>query len=99
MATWNFPHKTEKVLRALDLDHYFDVIVSRDFPFKFIMISEIMRKLRESGTSLKSEEVMFVDDRRAHFGNVWLYLGKIKCLEMWKDVNDHLEILSKLERS
>ncbi|ABP96070.1 MULTISPECIES: magnesium-dependent phosphatase-1 [Metallosphaera] len=99
MATWNFPHKTEKVLKALELDSYFDVVVSRDFPFKFIMIAEILRKFAESGIRFRPEEILFVDDRRAHFGNVWLYLGRIQCLEMWKDINDHLEIISKLENS
>lgn len=93
------PHKTEKVLKALELDSYFDVVVSRDFPFKFIMIAEILRKFAESGIRFRPEEILFVDDRRAHFGNVWLYLGRIQCLEMWKDINDHLEIISKLENS
>ncbi|MEM3947648.1 MAG: magnesium-dependent phosphatase-1, partial [Metallosphaera sp.] len=96
MATWNFPEKTKAVLETLGLDKYFDVVISRDFPFKFIMISEIIKRLREQGMSVKPEEILFVDDRRAHFGNVWLYLGNINCLEMWKDVNDHMELISKL---
>ncbi|NON62588.1 magnesium-dependent phosphatase-1 [Acidianus sp. RZ1] len=95
MATWNFPHKTTAVLKALELEKYFDIIISRDYPFKFIMITEILNNLRyEKNISIKPEEVLFVDDRRIHFGNVWLYLGNVKCVEMWKDIHDHKEIFS-----
>ncbi|QKQ99522.1 magnesium-dependent phosphatase-1 [Metallosphaera tengchongensis] len=96
MATWNFPHKTDKVLKALELYDYFDLIVSRDYPYKFVMISEIIREFRKRNLNLKPEEILFVDDRRAHFGNVWIYVGKVNCLEMWKDISDHLEIISKV---
>jgi len=97
MATWNYPEKTERMLGILNLRRYFDVIVSRDFPFKFIMISEIINELKNRGISVKPENIMFIDDRRVHFGNVWLYLGKVKCVEMWKDISCHSQILKLLE--
>ncbi|MFP3163282.1 MULTISPECIES: magnesium-dependent phosphatase-1 [Acidianus] len=97
LATWNYPDKTQKILQILDLYKYFDVIVSRDFPYKFIMINEIFNELRNKGIKIKPEETMFVDDRRSHFGNVWLYLGNIKCVEMWKDIKCHSEILHMLD--
>ncbi|AWR97598.1 magnesium-dependent phosphatase-1 [Acidianus sulfidivorans JP7] len=93
LATWNFPEKTEKILKILNLYNYFDIIISRDFPYKFIMISEIYNEIKKKGIKIKPEEIMFIDDRRSHFGNVWLYLGNINCIEMWKDIRNHKEIL------
>lgn len=97
LATWNFPEKTEKILKILKLDSFFDIVISRDFPYKFVMISEIFVELRNKGIKIKPDEVIFVDDRRTHFGNVWLYLGKINCVEMWKDIKSHKEILKLIK--
>lgn len=97
LATWNIPEKTDKVLKTLKLDNFFDIIISKDFPYKFIMISEIFIKLKNKGITVRPEETIFVDDRRLHFGNVWLYLGNIKCIEMWKDIKNHKEILKLVE--
>lgn len=97
LATWNLPEKTEKILKILRLDNFFDVVVSKDFPYKFIMLSEIFVKIKERGISVKPEEIIFVDDKRIHFGNVWLYLGNIKCVEMWKDIKTHREILNLIK--
>ncbi|EHP68770.1 magnesium-dependent phosphatase-1 [Metallosphaera yellowstonensis MK1] len=97
MATWNFSHKTSLVLKALELEQFFDVVVSRDFPYKFLMLGDFILEMRRRGKTIRPEEILFVDDRRVHFGNVWLYLGKVKCLEMWREVNDHLEILKRID--
>ncbi|EWG08021.1 MAG: magnesium-dependent phosphatase-1 [Candidatus Aramenus sulfurataquae] len=97
MATWNFPEKAERILEILDLRRYFDVVVARDFPYKFVMINEILSELRKRGIYAKPEDVIFVDDRRAHFGNVWLYVGRVKCVEMWRDISSHSEILKLIE--
>lgn len=97
MATWNLSYKTSVVLRKLELDHLFDVVVSRDFPYKFLMLGDFILEMRRRGKTIRPEEILFVDDRRVHFGNVWIYLGRVNCVEMWKDINDHLEILSKID--
>jgi len=97
LATWNLPEKTDEILTLLKLKDYFDIIVSRDYPFKFLFISEIINRTREKGVLVKPEEIMFVDDRRVHFGNVWLYLGNVKCLEMWGDIHSHKQILEKIK--
>ncbi len=99
MATWNIPEKTSVVLKTLELDWLFDEIVSRPFPYKFIMIGDILLNLRKKGLEVKREEVIFVDDRRVHFGNVWLYLPGVKCFEMWRDIQDHVEVFKLLERN
>lgn len=98
LATWNIPEKTEIVLSTLKLKNYFDLIVSREYPFKFIYISHIISLLRQSKkVEIKPEEILFVDDRRVHFGNTWLYVGNVNCLEMWGDINNHKQIIEKIK--
>ncbi|GAA5418926.1 hypothetical protein Stok01_00882 [Sulfurisphaera tokodaii] len=97
LATWNLPEKTYEILDLLKIREYFDIITSKDYPFKFIFIAEIIDKMREKGIYLKPDEIMFIDDRRVHFGNTWLYLGNIKCLEMWSDIIHHKQILEKIK--
>ncbi|BBG24000.1 magnesium-dependent phosphatase-1 [Sulfuracidifex tepidarius] len=98
MATWNLPEKTSQVLRTLELQDFFDVIISRPFPYKFIMLGDILIELRRRGLNVRREEVVFVDDRRIHFGNVWLYLPGIQCMEMWHDIQDHMDMFKILEQ-
>ncbi|TRM82096.1 magnesium-dependent phosphatase-1, partial [Sulfolobus sp. A20-N-F6] len=78
------------------LSKYFDVIVARPYPYKFLMISQIIVELDKVGLKVKPNEILFVDDRRGHFGNVWLYLGDVKCLEMWKDIMGYKDILNMI---
>ncbi|WP_338600592.1 magnesium-dependent phosphatase-1 [Sulfolobus tengchongensis] len=93
LATWNYEEKAIKVLSALDLMQYFHVIVAKPFPYKFLMLSYIMIEIRNRmNVRIKPDEILFLDDRRGHFGNIWLYLGNVKCLEMWKDVTRYVEI-------
>ncbi len=98
MATWNFPEKTERVLKLLGLWDLFDVVISRDYPYKFLHLSEFILRLRDMGITIRPEEIAFFDDRRAHFGNVWLYLGGVKCFEMWKDVKSFEEVLELVRK-
>ncbi|AHC51779.1 magnesium-dependent phosphatase-1 [Sulfolobus acidocaldarius SUSAZ] len=98
MATWNIPEKTELVLSTLKLKDYFDVIVSNEHPYKFLYIIEIINKLSSlKNVKIKPDEIIFVDDRRSHFGNIWLYVGKVNCLEMWVDVTSYTQLLEKIK--
>ncbi len=97
LVTWNFPEKTQLVLKALKLDHFFDLVVSHDYPFKFLYISEIISRFHEKGINLKPVEFVFIDDRKINFGNTWLYIGNVVCLEMWGDINDHRQIVEKIK--
>jgi len=97
MATWNYEDKLIKILELLEIKAYFDIIISKPFPYKFIMIKEIIRILTEKGINVKPEEIIFIDDRRQHFGYVWFYDGNIKCIEMWKDVKSFSELLELLK--
>ncbi len=96
VATWNVEEIAKKVFNTLDLSKYFDVIIARPYPYKFLMISQIIVELDKVGLKVKPNEILFVDDRRGHFGNVWLYLGDVKCLEMWKDIMGYKDILNMI---
>lgn len=97
LATWNFEDKANKVLATLDLLQYFDIIVARPYPYKFLMLSQIIIEINaKTNLKIKPNQILFLDDRRGHFGNIWLYLGDVKCLEMWKDITRYSEIFSIL---
>lgn len=98
LATWNYPEKAERVLKLLGLWDLFDVVISRDYPFKFLYLSEFVLRVRDLGVHIRPEEIAFFDDRRAHFGNIWLYLGKVRCFEMWKDVKSFQEVLEVVRK-
>ncbi|BBD73999.1 magnesium-dependent phosphatase-1 [Sulfodiicoccus acidiphilus] len=95
LATWNYESATKRVLSLLDLR--FDVVVSKDYPYKFMMLMEFLIRASQLGMRIKPDEVLYVDDRRDHFGYIWFHIGKVKCLEMWKDVKEHREILKMIE--
>mgnify|MGYP001772497648 CR=1 FL=1 len=97
LATWNLPDKIDEILALLNLKEYFDIIVSRDHPYKFLLLAEIINRAKEKGILVKPEEIMLIDDRKAHFGNIWLYLGNVKCLEMWGDIHNYKDILEKIK--
>ena len=97
LATWNIPEKTELVLNTLKLKDFFDIVISREYPFKFIYISHIISLFRQRKIEVKPHEILFIDDRRIHFGNTWLYIGNVNCLEMWNDVNSHKQIIEKIK--
>ncbi|MEM0263242.1 MAG: magnesium-dependent phosphatase-1 [Saccharolobus sp.] len=92
LATWNIEEKTKKILDILDLTQYFDIIISLQYPYKFLMIGHIIIESYKRGISLKPNEILFLDDRRWNFGNIWLYLGDVKCLEVGKDVTSYKDI-------
>jgi magnesium-dependent phosphatase-1 len=97
MATWNFEDKVMRILSLLGIDQYFDVVVARSYPYKFIMLAHFINSLRRKGIRIRPSEILFVDDRRLHFGNIWYYIGDIKCLEMWKDLKSHKELIGVIE--
>lgn len=92
LATWNIEEKTKKILDILDLTQYFDIIISLQYPYKFLMIGYIIIESYKRGISLKPNEILFLDDRRWNFGNIWLYLGDVKCLEVGKDITSYKDI-------
>ena len=96
LATWNTEEKIIKILNMLDLIQYFDIIVARTYPYKFLMLSDIIIEIHKRNIHVKPNEILFLDDRRGHFGNVWLYLGNVKCLEMWKDITRYRDIFNIL---
>jgi len=91
LATWNVESITKRVLELFRLK--FDIIISREYPYKFLMLSEFLLKAKRMGVEIRPEEVLYIDDRRDHFGYIWFHLGKVKCVEMWKEINDYSEIL------
>lgn len=94
VATWNNEQKTQMVFSALGLTEYFDLIISSELPFKYVMISKFIAGMSARRIYISPEDIMFIDDRKGHFGNIWMYVGRVKCVEMWNEVRSYKEILN-----
>jgi magnesium-dependent phosphatase-1 len=92
LATWNNEKPLYEILDMLGILRFFKYVVARPYPYKSYMLLEIIKELRKAGNNLKPEEIVYIDDRRIHFGKIWLELGPVKCIEMWKDFKDHFAL-------
>jgi len=57
-CSWNHFDKALEVLKAFELDHYFDLLMIEPHPEKQLMMERILSSL-----GVREEEVVFVDDR------------------------------------
>jgi len=96
VASWNKYSKVIKILKALKLDRFFDVICIEDHPFKDNMLLKILGEFRKRGILIKPNEVIFVDDRELHKKQV-VKFGVI-FVQMWKDVKSFQELLEFIQR-
>ena len=97
LATWNKPTHVTQALQLLDIDTYFRVVESKFHPRKHIMIRNILKKLAEEGFKLKSDQILYVDDRRVHLADIRKEIGNIHFLQMHVDIKKPSEILKYID--
>ena len=93
LASWNTPESCLEALEKLDLLKYFRHPKVQLYPEKYKMIKELLEDLREEGIKIEPSEILYVDDKSRHLGDVRKQVGEIRFLQMWVDVKDHSEIL------
>jgi len=93
LASWNTPESCLEALQKLDLLKYFRHPKVQPHPEKHRMIKELLEDLREEGAKIEASEILYVDDKSRHLGDVRKQVGEIRFLQMWVDVKDHTEIL------
>jgi len=93
LASWNMPESCLEALEKLDLLRYFRHPKVQPHPEKHRMIKELIDDLREEGVKIEPSEILYVDDKSRHLGDVRKQVGEILFLQMWVDVKDHTEIL------
>jgi len=93
LASWNAPQSCLEALQKLSLLKYFRHPKVQPHPEKYKMIKELLEDLREEGIKIEPSEILYVDDKSRHIGDVRKQVGEIRFLQMWVDVKDHSEIL------
>jgi len=93
LASWNTPESCLEALQKLNLLKYFRHPKVQPHPEKHRMIKELLEDLREEGAKIEASEILYVDDKSRHLGDVRKQVGEIRFLQMWVDVKDHTEIL------
>ncbi len=93
VASWNDPEPVGAIFDLLDLRRYFSRPKVEPHLRKERMISALLRELADDGLRLRPEEVLFVDDRRAHLTRVREAIGAIRTLQPGVDFTDLRDIL------
>ena len=93
LASWNTPESCLEALQKLDLLRYFKHPKVQPHPEKHKMIKELLEDLRKDGVKIEPSEILYVDDKSRHLGDVRKQIGEIRFLQMWVDLKDHTEIL------
>ena len=99
LASWNVPEPCFEALQKLDILKYFKRPKVQPHPEKHKMIKELLEDLKKDGIEVKPNEILYVDDRSRHLNDIKKQTGKIRFLQMWVDVKNHLEILDYVRGS
>jgi len=93
LASWNTPEPCLEALQKLDLLRYLRHPKVQLHLEKYKMIRELLEDLREEGIEIEPDEILYVDDKSRHLGDVKKQIGEVRFLQMWVDVKDHPQIL------
>ena len=44
------------------------------------------------------EDIVYVDDRDIHLGEIYSRVGRVRYVQMWRDARDHWELIKLLQR-
>jgi magnesium-dependent phosphatase-1 len=98
MASWNKPEPVEEALRLLRIDRFFQIVKAEFHPNKYVMIESIISELAKRGIELKSNEILYVDDRTLHLEQIRSKIGPIHFIQMWIDAKTPNEIMEYVEK-
>jgi len=97
--SWNNPVKALEVLKAFGLSHYFDAHYIEPHPRKGELMAYALMDLSERvGVKLGPENVVYIDDRDIHVGEVREKVGNVLFLQAWRDFRDFKEALNIIKR-
>ena len=98
LASWNRPEPVREALQQFGIQPYFRVVAAEPHPDKHRMIERILRRLMEEGVEVAPHQILYVDDRRIHLGEIRRAIGRVHFLQMHVDVKDPAEILEYVDR-
>ena len=98
IASWNNPEPALEALRLFGILDYFFKPKIQYHPHKHLMLLELIRDLEELGYRVHPEDIVYVDDRDIHLGEIYSRVGRVRYVQMWRDARDHWELIKLLQR-
>ena len=96
IASWNIRDVAIEALKAFNILEYFIKPKIEPHPRKDIMILKLLAELKSEGLKIKPEEILYVDDRDIHLKGILRNVGKVRFVHMWKDVQNHYELINMI---
>jgi len=93
LASWNKPEPVEKALQLFAIAKFFSIIEAEFHPNKHLLIKEILSDLSKEGVELRTEEILYVDDRKLHLTKTLREVGQLHFLQMWVDTKNPDDVL------
>lgn len=99
VASWNKPEPVKQALNLFSISCFFKIVKAEFHENKHLMIASTLSELSEDGVKLKSEEILYVDDRTLHIENVRNKVGAVHFIQMWVDAKSPNDILQYVEKT
>ncbi len=96
MASWNKPEPVFEALRKFGIADYFAHPKVEFHPNKYEMIRKLLADLEAEGSTVKPEEILYVDDQTWHIEKVRKEIGAVKFLHFGMDISKIFDILKFL---
>jgi len=96
MASWNKPEPVFEALRKLDILHYFTHPKVEFHPNKHEMMKGLLTDLEAEGTTVKPEEILYIDDQTWHIEKISKDIGAVRFLQFGVDITAIVDVLKFL---
>ena len=89
--SWNHREYVMEALEKLGIMELFDYHETEFSPAKDQRILHLLDVLRQKGTTVTPERIVYVDDRDIHMDDIRRNVGNILFLHIWKEVRNYEE--------
>ncbi|MEM1598125.1 MAG: magnesium-dependent phosphatase-1 [Pyrobaculum sp.] len=96
--SWNDFDVAYQALKAFEIDRYFHYLVIEPHPRKDKMLWRLLRRIREErGVDVQPGDILYIDDRDIHIGQIRENIGPVRFLQFGKDVSCFTEVVEYLK--
>jgi magnesium-dependent phosphatase-1 len=96
ICSWNRQEPVFEMLRLFGIKDYFRHPKAEMHPDKGDMIARMLAEFTADGEAMRTDQVVFTDDRTLHTERILERLPGLHVLQMWVDVKDHNGLLDWL---
>ncbi len=90
--SWNEPHIALEVIDSLGLNFLFDYHLIANHPFKYILATQLLSKLRAK-YHIEPELVVYLDDRDIHLPEMRSFIANLLYLRPWVEFRTYTEAI------